>query len=104
MSEYTKIFQPLIDLFDQSQVNTILLAWLPIKFGAYMTGIMAVDMFITNVIASGISTFVLALYKFICSRILGNQCKNDDIVGSSITVQIEYYSKGNFDDSSATVI
>ncbi|RIA92504.1 P-loop containing nucleoside triphosphate hydrolase protein [Glomus cerebriforme] len=94
MSEYSEIFQPLVDLFTQSQVNTILLAWLPAKFGAHMTGIMAVDMFLTSVIASGLSTCALALYTFLSTFALGNPWKKK----GSVTVQVEYYTEGTYGD------
>src|SRR6266498_3135486 len=104
MSEYTEIFQPFLGLFTQSQVNTMLLAWLPAKFGPYMSGIMTVDMFLTSVMASGISTFALALYKLISSssKTLGNPWENDGNLGS-ITVQIEYYAKGTYGDLSTSI-
>ncbi|CAG8700446.1 2314_t:CDS:2 [Rhizophagus irregularis] len=99
MSEYSEVFQPFIDLFTQSQVNTVLLAWLPAKFGPYMSGIMTVDMFLTSVIASGISTFALAMYKFISSRTLNDPIRNEN----TVTVQLEYYYEGIYGDLSASI-
>jgi SpoVK/Ycf46/Vps4 family AAA+-type ATPase len=99
MSEYSEIFQPLADLFTQSQIHTILLAWLPVKFGPHMTGIMAVDMFLTSVIASGFSALALASYKFISSLTFGSPWKND----GSVTVQVEYYTEGTYGDLYASI-
>ncbi|GBC09587.1 hypothetical protein RclHR1_00090021 [Rhizophagus clarus] len=99
MSQYSEVFQPFIELFTHSQVNTVLLAWLPIKFGPYMTGIMSVDMFLTSVIASGISTLALALYKFISLRTFADQVKNEN----TVTVQLEYYYEGIYGDLSASI-
>ncbi|CAG8662229.1 8999_t:CDS:2 [Rhizophagus irregularis] len=98
----SEIFQPFIDLFTQSQVNSILLAWLPVKFGSYMTGIMTVDMFLTSIIASGISTLALALYN----RIITSSTKSDDPIRSDniITIQIEYYTEGTYGDLTVSVI
>ncbi|CAG8845473.1 8368_t:CDS:2, partial [Gigaspora margarita] len=62
MTDFSAIFQPFVELFNQGQVQTILLAWLPTKIGPHLPGIMAVDMFITTVIASGITVLFAALY------------------------------------------
>src|SRR2546429_9782225 len=92
MVNYTEIFRPLVDLFTQSQVHTILLAWLPTKLEPYMTGIMTVDMFITTIIASGLTTLALVLLRCIASA-EGQRQKKD-----SVTIQIEYYAIGTYGD------
>ncbi|CAB4427535.1 unnamed protein product [Rhizophagus irregularis] len=87
---YAETFRPLTDLFTQMQLNTILLAYLPQKLESYLTGIITVDMFITSVIACGISTLFPALFQFITMTGLpwGNK--------KNVTMQIEYYSEGRF--------
>ncbi|GBB83679.1 hypothetical protein RclHR1_10380002 [Rhizophagus clarus] len=99
MTEYSEIFQPLVDLFTQSQMSTILLAWLPVKLGPYMTGIMAVDMFLTSVIATGLSSFALAFYKYISTFTFGSWKKS-----GSVTVQVEYYTEGTYGDLCTSII
>ncbi|GES81310.1 P-loop containing nucleoside triphosphate hydrolase protein [Rhizophagus clarus] len=87
---YNEAFQPHIsNIFTQSQVNTALLAWLPTKLEPYLTGIMAVDMFITTVLASGITTLA---FKFFRSLRKGVPWKND----KTVTIQIEYYTTGKY--------
>ncbi|RHZ59953.1 hypothetical protein Glove_360g160 [Diversispora epigaea] len=93
MVDYATIFQPFIDLFNQGQVQAVLLAWLPTKFGSYLSGIIAVDMFVTTAIASGITVILAALYA----------CSQSILTGASwsqnlVTVQIEYYVTGIYGD------
>ncbi|PKC64272.1 hypothetical protein RhiirA1_421780, partial [Rhizophagus irregularis] len=90
---YSQIFQPLTILFTQTQLNTILLAYLPSKLEFYLTGIIAVDMFITTVIASTISTSIPALVQFLSNTGTpwgkwGNK--------KNVTMQIEYYTQGKY--------
>ncbi|CAI2167621.1 7389_t:CDS:2 [Funneliformis geosporum] len=89
---YSEIFQPLIDLFTQSQVQTILLAWLPTKLESYLSGIMAVDMFLTSVLASGISALVLALFTLSGSIIKEGSLRTRN----NITAQVESYIAGTY--------
>ncbi|CAJ0634414.1 984_t:CDS:2 [Entrophospora sp. SA101] len=93
MTDYKTVFRPFIDLFNQGQVQTILLAWLPTKMESYLPGIMAVDMFLTTIIASGITTVFAALYLFVIRITTGN-CWNKNIV----KVQIEHYVSGIYGD------
>ncbi|CAG8830369.1 12611_t:CDS:2, partial [Racocetra persica] len=93
MTDFTAIFQPFLDLFNQGQVQAILLAWLPTKIGPYLSGIMAVDMFVTTVIASGLTVLCAALYA-ISQSLLTGSCWN----GNLVTVQIEYYVTGTYGD------
>ncbi|CAH1766324.1 14441_t:CDS:2 [Entrophospora sp. SA101] len=91
MAEYMIIFQPFIDLFNQGQVQTILLAWLPTKLSPYLSGIMAVDMFLMTITASGITTLLAALYLF-GSKVAAEGIWNKN----AVTVQIEYYATGMY--------
>jgi hypothetical protein len=102
MSETSEILKPFVDLFTQSQVNSVLLAWLPIKFGSYMTGIMTVDMFVTSVIASGISTMFFVLYNKIINS---SSNKSDEPIRNenTVTVQIEYHTEGTYGGLTASV-
>ncbi|CAB4434131.1 unnamed protein product [Rhizophagus irregularis] len=50
--DYSTI-KPFIDQFSKSQIQSILIAWLPTKLSPYLTGIMTVNMFAITVIASG---------------------------------------------------
>ncbi|CAG8704086.1 15077_t:CDS:2 [Dentiscutata erythropus] len=86
MTDYSVIFQPFVDLFNQAQVQTILLAWLPTKIGHLLPGIMAVDMFITTIIASGLTVLCGAIYAMSQSFFSGKGWGT-----SLVTVQIEYY-------------
>jgi len=69
--DYSTI-KPFVELFSRSQVQTILIAWLPTKLSPYFTGIMAVDMFTITVIASGLSTFAYLIYTLIYIQLIGN--------------------------------
>src|ERR1041384_4333852 len=79
MANYAEIFRPFVKLF------TI-----------YMSGIMTVDMFITAIIASGIS---LALYTFFKSIATGNSWRMND----NVTVQVEYYTAGTYCDLQTSI-
>lgn len=84
-------FKPLIDTFTKSQVQTVLLAWLPTKLSPYLTGIISVDMFVTTVIATGITSFAQLIYETIYYFINKNNNNN-----CTITLQIDYYSVGPY--------
>ncbi|CAG8665154.1 16635_t:CDS:2 [Cetraspora pellucida] len=93
MTDYTAIFQPFLDLFNQGQVQTVLLAWLPSKIGPYLSGIMAVDMFVTTVIASGLTVLCAALYAMSQTFLTGSVWNRN-----LVTVQVEYYVTGTYGD------
>ncbi|CAG8459303.1 2036_t:CDS:2 [Acaulospora morrowiae] len=93
MTEYSAIFQPFVDLFTQEQVQAILLAWLPTKLGSFLSGIIAVDMFLTTILASGITVTFAALFALIRTRFTGIMWDQN-----LVTVQIEYYATGIFGD------
>src|SRR5688572_17539899 len=88
--DITAAIKPFLDIFTRSQVQSILLAWLPTKLNPYLTGIMAVDMFIITVIASGTSTLAYLIYQLIYYLITGNLNVK---YNKSITIQIEYYAR-----------
>jgi len=90
--------KPFIDIFSRSQVQTILIAWLPTKLSPYLTGIIAVDMFVTTVIASGLSTLFYLIYLTISNILSGNSQKN------SITIQINYYVLGTYNERTKNII
>ncbi|CAG8855464.1 40872_t:CDS:2, partial [Gigaspora margarita] len=75
---------PLIKLFSHEQLQAVLLAWIPSKLEPYFSGIIAMDMFITTLIATAITTLfyasfsLLQLFQF----------------RKPLIVQIEYYVKG----------
>ncbi|CAG8673426.1 20880_t:CDS:2 [Rhizophagus irregularis] len=94
---YSQIFQPLTNLFTQAQLNTILLAYLPSKLEFYLTGIIAVDMFITSVVACAISTSIPALFQFI--SVTGTPWGNK----KTITIQIEHCTQGKYGYSYTSV-
>ncbi|CAJ0830835.1 2489_t:CDS:2 [Entrophospora sp. SA101] len=98
MTDYKVIFQPFIDLFNQGHVQAVLLAWLPTKMGPYLSGVMAVDMFLTTIIASGITTIFAALYLIVVRITTGN-CWNKNIV----KVQIEHYVAGIYGDQQTSM-
>src|SRR6266498_2181633 len=87
MTDYSEIFQPLVDLFTKSQVQAILMAWLPTKLEPYMSGIMTVDMFMTSILSTGLTALALALYTSLDSI---KKMKN------SVTVQIEYRAESSY--------
>ncbi|RIB15050.1 hypothetical protein C2G38_2039696 [Gigaspora rosea] len=84
MGDFKKIFRPFINLFSREQLQAILLAWLPSKLEPYFSGIIAVDMFMTTLISTAVTTLIYAS----CSLLQIFQFR------SSLTVQIEYYVKG----------
>src|ERR1044072_244976 len=91
--------KPFLDIFTRSQVQSVLLAWLPLKLGPYLTGIITVDMFITTAIASGICTLSYLIYQLFYFTITGN-FKNK----KSITIQIEYYALGQYNERKICII
>src|SRR2546423_10762980 len=92
-------FKPFIDIFTRTQVQSILLAWLPTKLAPYLTGIMAVDMFISTIIASGTTAIAYLLYQLICYLITKNSNHK-----KSITIQIEYYALGQYNERKKNII
>ncbi|CAG8622115.1 2283_t:CDS:2 [Gigaspora margarita] len=84
MADFTDIFKPFINLFSHEQLQAVLLAWIPLKLKLYFSEIIAVDMFITTLIATAITTFLYAL----CYLLQGFQFRRP------LIVQIEYYIKG----------
>jgi hypothetical protein len=91
--------KPFIDIFTRQQVQSILLAWLPTKITPYLPGIMAVDMFIITVLASGITAITYLIYQLIYYLLTGNL--NDN---KCITIQIEYYSLGQYNERKKNII
>ncbi|CAG8744175.1 1159_t:CDS:1, partial [Funneliformis caledonium] len=87
-------------LFTQSQVQTILLAWLPTKLESYMSGIMAVDMFLTNAFAYGLCALAFTLFTFFGSVIRKGSWRKKRFV----TAQIEYLIMGPYGMPSANPI
>ncbi|RHZ35705.1 AAA family ATPase [endosymbiont GvMRE of Glomus versiforme] len=86
MSEYLDLFKQLTDLFSKNQIQSLLIAWLPIKIGTYLPGIMAVDMFLVTFLASVVTVFFTSLYielKSIVKVSFWGQEK--------VTIKVEYY-------------
>ncbi|CAG8444641.1 27270_t:CDS:2 [Dentiscutata erythropus] len=83
MADFKDIFRSFINLFAREQIQAILLAWIPSKLEPYFSGIIAVDMFITTLIATAITT----LFYASCSLLQVFQLRKP------LTVQIEYYVK-----------
>jgi hypothetical protein len=86
---YAEIFLPITAFFNQQQLTTIFLAYLPSKLESYLTGIIAVDMPITNLIACGVAALIIALFQSISTTGLPWGKKN-------VTIQIEYYTEGRY--------
>ncbi|CAG8583665.1 17915_t:CDS:2 [Cetraspora pellucida] len=82
MADFQKIFGPFINLFSRKQIQAVLLAWLPSKLEPYFFRIIAVDMFMTTLIATTVTTLIYS-----CTLLQTFQFR------SSLTVQIEYYVK-----------
>ncbi|CAG8540518.1 4035_t:CDS:1 [Paraglomus brasilianum] len=98
MADYSTIFAPFVELFNQGQVQTILLAWLPTKLEPFLSGIMAVDMFLTGAAATGLTALLIALYT------LSLQLWNGQIgYNNRVTVQIEYYITGTWGDQYTSI-
>jgi SpoVK/Ycf46/Vps4 family AAA+-type ATPase len=96
--DYSAI-KPFIDIFSRSQFQTILIAWLPTKLSPYLTGIIAVDMFVTTVIASGLSTLFYLIYVLFSTVLFGkSNAKN------SICIQIDYYTLGPYNERINNII
>src|SRR5256885_14140029 len=94
--EISSAVKPFVSLFSSEQIQTILLAWLPIKLGPYLSGIMAVDMFVITVIACGLSTLVKIIFRYFILREYINE--------NQITVQIEFYTLGRYNESKKNII
>ncbi|CAG8824972.1 8073_t:CDS:2, partial [Gigaspora margarita] len=83
MANFNDIFNPLIKLFSHEQLQAVLLAWILLKLEPYFSEIIAVNMFITILIATAItilfyvSLSLLQLFQF----------------RKPLIVQIEYYIK-----------
>ncbi|CAG8495813.1 6643_t:CDS:1 [Ambispora leptoticha] len=92
MSEYTEIFAPLVALFNRTQVTAILMAWLPKQLEQYLSGVMAVDMFVTCTIATGITTLLSALYHFTYKDWTDTSTSK----GKVVTLQIEPTTTGRW--------
>ncbi|CAB4413384.1 unnamed protein product [Rhizophagus irregularis] len=94
------IIKPFIDQFSRSQIQAILIAWLPTKLSPYLSGIMTVDMFaVTTVIASGLSTLSYLVYTFLYKQLVGNSSQKN-----SITIKIDYYNLGTYNERSKNII
>jgi hypothetical protein len=91
--------KPFIDLFSRSQIQSILIAWLPTKLSSYLTGIMTVDMFAITVIASGLSTLAYLIYMLLYILLIGNSSQKN-----SITIQIDYYNLGTYNERNKNII
>jgi len=94
------LIKPFLDLFTRSQVQSVLLAWLPTKLTPYLTGIITVDMFITTVLATGISAFAYLIYQLIYDFL--TKSKNGNKI-KSICIQIEYYALGQYNERTKNI-
>src|SRR5256885_1547609 len=93
MEEYIRIFTPLINQFNQAQVTALFMAWLPTKLQPYLSSIMAVDMFITCIFATGLTAILGAIYHF-----MANVTSTTGLVLSKnpLTIQVEQAATGKF--------
>ncbi|CAG8790706.1 39727_t:CDS:2 [Gigaspora margarita] len=84
MADFNDIFRPLIKLFSHKQLQAVLLAWISSKLEPYFSGIIAVDMFITTLIATAITILLYASFSLL--QLFQFR--------KPLIVQIEYYVKG----------
>ena len=89
---YSKIIEPFSSLFTKLQIQTLLLAWLPTKLGPFLTGIMTVDIFITTILASGITTLGHLIYVYIYNNL------SERLWNESVVVQVEKFAKGPYNE------
>ncbi|CAG8589882.1 6634_t:CDS:1, partial [Ambispora gerdemannii] len=92
MTEYTEMFAPLVALFNQAQVTAILMAWLPKQLENYLSGVMAVDMFLTCAVATGATASLGALYVFIHKKWSETPTSKEGVV----VLQVEPTSAGRW--------
>ncbi|CAG8822891.1 2334_t:CDS:2, partial [Gigaspora margarita] len=88
------IFRPFINLFSREQLQAVLLAWLPSKLEPYFSGIIAMDMFITTLIAT--APFKSQSTKFL--GIYGTKKKNPlyEALSWIISQQTKELDNGSF--------
>src|SRR5688572_5640505 len=97
--DITSTSKPFINLFSSTQIQTILLAWLPTKLEPFLTGIIAVDMFVITIIACGITTLGHIIFSSIRCIIMRESWNE-----KQITVQIEYYILGRYNERQKNII
>lgn len=89
---YSKIIEPFSSLFTKLQIQTLLLAWLPTKLEPLLTGIITVDIFITTILASGITTLGHLIYAYSYNNI------SEHLWDKSVVVQVEKFAKGPYNE------
>jgi hypothetical protein len=86
------ILRPITDLFSQSQLQMMLLAWLPLKMsGVLQTNVYVVDMFITTIISTAVVALLTLATKY-GSKLL-SLFKSKQKLGT-ISIQVNYYRIG----------
>ncbi|KAJ3270880.1 hypothetical protein HDV01_007351 [Terramyces sp. JEL0728] len=80
--------QPIVELFSSSQLQSMLLAWIPVKYGARInTGIFAVDMFVTTTIATIVVSLLRMSGKIGQLFLLNSSPANTN----SLTIKVDYH-------------
>ncbi|KAG9304306.1 hypothetical protein G9A89_019868 [Geosiphon pyriformis] len=98
--DYNTMWQPLLDQFNQGAVTTILVAWLPKKLEAFLSGNMAVDMFLISALAAAITALLGTIYSLGGGLFTGSFPWARNLV----TVQVEYYVTGIYGDQSVSTL
>lgn len=93
------ILKPFFDLFSRTQIQSVLIAWLPTKIMPYLTGIITVDMFAITVIVSSLSTLTYLFHSLIYDYLISHS--NDK---NLITIQIDYYNLGTYNEMNKNII
>ncbi|GET04025.1 hypothetical protein RCL_jg24354.t1 [Rhizophagus clarus] len=93
------IVKPFTNQFSQSQIQSILTAWLPTKISPYLTGILMVDMYAISVIATGLTTLAYLAYSLLIKLMVGKFNSK-----TLITLQIDHYSIGTYNERNKNIM
>ena len=89
-ANWSELLTPVTELFSTSQIQMLLLAWLPLKLGDHLkTNIYSVDMFLVTLIATGV-TCLLSILHTSGFQLFQFWQRNKD----RLSVQVDYYRQG----------
>ncbi|KAI9206636.1 uncharacterized protein BJ171DRAFT_566514 [Polychytrium aggregatum] len=80
---------PFIELLNGSQMQGMLLAFIPLYFSYYNTGVYAIDMFVTTVVVTLVTALLAILGGRVKAILEWKQAELDNV--QPITVKVEYY-------------
>src|SRR2546421_11946099 len=99
MTSISTFFQPVLEQFSQTQLQIILMAWLPTKLESYLSGIFAVDTYLISITTASLTALLAYLWA------MSSSLFSDFSWGKNlVTVQVEYYITGIYDDQSTSTL